>query len=179
MVTAGTGFGSVWNKGSWHWENRNYTEFAKDWLSKHWVAISFPAADAQIEVYEIKELKGSANVTIRKQKQIFMFEFEGELYWRAKSTKPGDEWKDLKCQGKISLYEFNHEDDEINAEVVCEQPGKWEDGVKQAVRKQLPAELHKVAQKLLTAMKEKDADDLKIEQAKAQAKAAEEGYKEA
>lgn len=43
----------------------------------------------------------------------------------------------------------------------------------------MPVELHRVAQKLLIAMKEKDADDLKIEQAKAQAKAAEEGAKEA
>jgi hypothetical protein len=37
------------------------------------------------------------------------------LYWRAKATK--DEWKDLKCQGKIRLFEFDHEDDEINVEI--------------------------------------------------------------
>jgi len=40
-------------------------------------------ADATIEVYEVKELTGSASVTIRKQKQTPMFEFEGEVYWRA------------------------------------------------------------------------------------------------
>jgi len=151
-VQANTGFGSVWNKGSWHWENRNYTDFGKDFLSKNWVAISLNANDAQIEVYEVKELKGSANVTIRKQKQIFMFEFEGELYWRAKSTKAGDEWKDQKCQGKVKLYEFNHEDEEINVEVTCEQPGSWEDGVRNAIRKQLANELHRVAMKLIPAM---------------------------
>ena len=87
MVTATQGFGSVWNKGSWHWENRNYTDFAKGFLSTKWVDISLNANDAQIEVYEIKELKGSASVTIRKGKQIFLWEFEGELYWRAKGTK--------------------------------------------------------------------------------------------
>lgn len=68
MVTANTGFGSVWNKGSWHWENRNYTEFAKDWLSKNWCAIRLPVADAIIEIYEVKEVEGNANVSIRKQK---------------------------------------------------------------------------------------------------------------
>jgi activator of HSP90 ATPase len=94
MVSANTGVGSVWNKGSWHWEERNYTEFAKEFLSREWCNISINANDAQIVVYEVKELKGSANVTIRKQKQIFMFEFEGELYWKATGTKMGDEWKD-------------------------------------------------------------------------------------
>jgi activator of HSP90 ATPase len=94
MVSANTGVGSVWNKGSWHWEERNYTEFAKEFLSREWCNISINANDAQIVVYEVKELKGTANVTIRKQKQIFMFEFEGELYWKATGTKQGDEWKD-------------------------------------------------------------------------------------
>ena len=64
-----------------------------------------------------------------------MFEFEGELYWKAANTKAGEEWKAQSCKGKIKLHEFNHEDDEINVEVTCEQPGAWEDGVKQAVRK--------------------------------------------
>ena len=68
-------------------------------------------ADAEVMVYEVKTLTGSASVTIRKQKQIFMFEFEGELYWKAKSTKPGDER--TVCQGKLKLFEFNQEDDEL------------------------------------------------------------------
>lgn len=143
------GFGSVWNKGSWHWENRNYTEFGKEWLTKQWVQVCINQSDAKIEVYEIKELKGSANVSIRKGKQIFMYEFEGELYWRAKNTKVGDEWKEQTCKGKLKFFEFNHEDDEINVEVTCEQPGVWEDGVKSAVRKVLPVELFRASQKLL------------------------------
>lgn len=63
--------------------------------------------------------------------------------------------------------------------MTCEQPGKWEDGVKNAIRKQLAEELHRVAMKLIPAMKEKDADDAKIAEAKAQEKAAEENYKAA
>lgn len=43
------------------------------------------------------------------------------------------------------MHEFTHEDDEINVEVTCEQPGSWEDGVRQAVRKQVTVELHKVS----------------------------------
>jgi len=37
MVQAqATGVGSIWNKGNWHWEEKNYTEFAKEWLSQQW-----------------------------------------------------------------------------------------------------------------------------------------------
>ena len=32
MVESSQGVGSIWNKNSWHWEERNYTELAKKWL---------------------------------------------------------------------------------------------------------------------------------------------------
>ena len=79
-----SGVGSIWNKGNWHWEERNYNDFAKQWLSEQFCKIvSEGPADAKIEIYEVKTLTGTASVTIRKQKQIFMFEFEGELYFKA------------------------------------------------------------------------------------------------
>ena len=69
VETTKTGVGSIWNKGGWHWEERNYTDFAKDYLTKQWCSISKQTnKDALIEIYEVKELKGSASVTIRKQK---------------------------------------------------------------------------------------------------------------
>lgn len=77
------------------------------------------------------------------------------------------------------MFEFNQEDDEINVEITCESVGAWVDGVKSAVRKQIPEQLLKVAMKLVPAMKLKDADEAKLAQAKAEAKAAEEGFKEA
>lgn len=43
------------------------------------------------------------------------------------------------------MHEFTHEDDEINVEVTCEQPGAWEDGVRQAVKKHVSTELLKVS----------------------------------
>ena len=67
MVQA-AGVGSIWNKGNWHWEEKNYTEFAKEYLRVKWCEIKVTAAEAKIEIYEVKELTGSASVTIRKQK---------------------------------------------------------------------------------------------------------------
>ena len=74
------GVGSIWNKGNWHWEERNYNEFAKEFLKKEWCTISCTQDDFKIDLYEVKEMKGTASVTIRKQKQIFMFEYEAEIY---------------------------------------------------------------------------------------------------
>jgi len=62
------GVGSIWNKGNWHWEERNYSDFAKEWLAKEFCTIEATTPLAKIQIYEVKELKGSASVTIRKQK---------------------------------------------------------------------------------------------------------------
>ena len=77
------GVGSIWNKGNWHWEDRNYNAFAKEWLTKTWCSVEETTPDAKIQLYEVKSMNGTASVTIRKQKQIFMFEFEAEIYWKA------------------------------------------------------------------------------------------------
>lgn len=90
-------------------------------------------ADADIEIYEVKEITGSASVTIRKQKQTPMFEFEGELYWRAKCTKEID--TSSTCQGKVKMHEFNQEDDELQVDVTCgSRDNNWADNVCRAVQ---------------------------------------------
>ena len=40
QIEASQGCGSIWNKNSWHWEERNYTEVAKKWLSENLTKIS-------------------------------------------------------------------------------------------------------------------------------------------
>lgn len=132
MVEARAGVGSIWNKGNWHWEEKNYTEFAKTYLTQKWCSIKVKAANADIEVYEVKEMTGSASVTIRKQKQTPMFEFEGELYWRAKTTAVED--NRTSCQGKIKFHEFNQEDDELQTDVTCGTETFWADQVRRAVQ---------------------------------------------
>ena len=134
MVQAKTsGVGSIWNKGGWHWEEKNYTDFAKDYLKQKWCQIKVNLADADIEIYELKEISGSASVTIRKQKQTPMFEFEGELYWRAKCNKENDTHS--TCQGKVKMHEFNQEDDELQVDVTCgSRDNNWADNVCRAVQ---------------------------------------------
>jgi len=127
--------GSIWNKGNWHWEEKQYNDWAKQYLTQTWCNIKVNKGEACIEVYEVKELTGTASVTIRKQKQTPMFEFEGEVYWRAKSTRVGDDRS--SCQGKIKVHEFNQEDDELQTDVTCGTDTEWANNVRRIVQNEV------------------------------------------
>jgi len=68
MVESSTGVGSIWNKNSWHWEERNYTDLAKKWLQEILVRIEVENKEQQVRVrlYEVKSIDGNASITIRK-----------------------------------------------------------------------------------------------------------------
>jgi activator of HSP90 ATPase len=68
MVESSTGVGSIWNKNSWHWEERNYTDLAKKWLQENLVRIEVENKEQQVRVrlYELKSIDGNASITIRK-----------------------------------------------------------------------------------------------------------------
>ena len=68
MVESSTGVGSIWNKNSWHWEERNYTDLAKKWLQENLVRIEVENKEQQVRIrlYEVKSINGNASITIRK-----------------------------------------------------------------------------------------------------------------
>ena len=68
MVESSTGVGSIWNKNSWNWEERNYTDLAKKWLQENLVRIEVENKEQQVRVrlYELKSIDGNASITIRK-----------------------------------------------------------------------------------------------------------------
>jgi activator of HSP90 ATPase len=103
MVESSTGVGSMWNKGSWHWEERNYTVLAKKILSERIVKIAIESEDLRIKLYEMKSIEGSASITIRKSKQIFLFDFTIEIYFDA--YREGA--KEDNIMGRVILHEFN------------------------------------------------------------------------
>ena len=65
------GVGSIWNKNSWNWEEKNYTEKAKQFLTDNLLNIKvegFTPRASEIINSKVSEIKGSAVITIRKKK---------------------------------------------------------------------------------------------------------------
>lgn len=58
---------------------------------------------AKIRLYEIKSIEGSASITIRKQKQIFLFDFKLDIYFDAVHLSEPD----TKAMGRVTVDEFN------------------------------------------------------------------------
>lgn len=114
------GYGSIWNKNSWHWEERNYSDFAKKFLQDNLIKIEVVSQEnppAKIRLYEVKSIEGSASISIRKQKQIFLYEFKLDIYFEANHLTDTE----TKALGRVTVDEFNQDDDEINVDVVCEK----------------------------------------------------------
>jgi activator of HSP90 ATPase len=60
------GFGSIWNNNSWFYEEKNFTKFAKDWLTSEICKLSVTKDYILVKFYEMKSIEGDASVTIRK-----------------------------------------------------------------------------------------------------------------
>jgi len=105
------GVGSIWNVNSWHWENKNYTEVAKDMLTKK-LTNYFWSRDGINFVFEkVDKLKGEAQINIRKGKQILCYEFEMEIEWSAENEVDS-------AEGTFKIVELNEtdfDDIEINS----------------------------------------------------------------
>lgn len=55
--TAGTG--SLWNANSWHWEEKQYTEWATEWLHAKLSGIKLAAPGFMITVPSVESISGS------------------------------------------------------------------------------------------------------------------------
>jgi hypothetical protein len=73
-------------------------------------------------------------VTIRKQKQLFNYEFECELSFKANHIADSR----TGLIGLIKVHEFNQEDDEISFEINCVEPGEWADRVRKVIKSKFP-----------------------------------------
>lgn len=81
-----SGFGSIWNNNSWFYEEKNFTKFAKEYLTTEVCKLELVKNDIKVRLYEVKTIEGEASVTIRKQKQIFLYDFELEIYFDAEDV---------------------------------------------------------------------------------------------
>lgn len=152
------GVGSIWNNNNWFYEEKNYKKFAHKYLTEEISKLVVTHNDITVKMYEMKEISGEASVTIRKQKQIFLFDIEGEIYFEAfKVSDPS-----IQCKGKVKFHEVNQDDDELCLEITQEKPTDFVADVKRVINNQGNEALLKCIMTLSKAMKEKDSDDIKV-----------------
>ena len=113
-----------------------------------------------MRIYEIKEIEGAASITIRKQKQIFLYDFEFEVYFEAKNVND----ESIDCKGTIKFHEFNQDDDELVSDITCEQRSDFITQVKKIINNELNEMTMKAIHSLSKAMSENNTDEMKIKQ---------------
>ena len=62
------GVGSIWNNNNWFYEEKNFSKFAKQYLTEQICKLQITKNDILVRLYEIKTIEGEASITIRKQK---------------------------------------------------------------------------------------------------------------
>lgn len=76
------GTGSVWNNNSYHWEQKSVDKWADETLKSCLSLFQFKHEKAVLRVTEVKDLKGEASVSIRKQKKIVTYDYSVKLVWQ-------------------------------------------------------------------------------------------------
>jgi len=69
------GTGSVWNTGSYHWEEKSVGVWANDTLRATISSFKHTMNDATLSISEIVKLDGEASMCIRKGKKIISFDY--------------------------------------------------------------------------------------------------------
>lgn len=94
--------GSVWNKNSWHWEEKNYNKWGESYIENKLKQVRIQK-DAFIIYLERINIKGSTSVSIRKGKQIASFEYVITFNWIASKEDTKKEWK-----GDVEINDFSN-----------------------------------------------------------------------
>ncbi|SCL98147.1 activator of Hsp90 ATPase, putative [Plasmodium chabaudi chabaudi] len=116
--------GSIWNKNSWHWEEKNYNKWGESYIKSKLIHLKIEDEDLSI-YFDTINITGNASVSIRKGKQISSFEFVIKFKWNCLRKKEninsfgGDvEILDFSnCSLEDNDYEINVEANESNADM--------------------------------------------------------------
>jgi len=106
--------GSIWNAGSWHWEEKNCIDVARPQV--HNALTSCAGAHlnyvkeinmASIVLKEIK-ISGEASISVRKGKPICLYALTATFNWETRDEYGGP----MAAKGSGSIAEFSRDDDD-------------------------------------------------------------------
>ncbi|PHJ20743.1 activator of hsp90 [Cystoisospora suis] len=119
------GTGSSWNAGSWHWEEKSYTRWSREYLESNLQGLSLlpsyssaPASSAvpgkgdgvhtAVIILPTPRVTGEASVSIRKGKMIRAIDLN--IAMQFSSSLSNEAWKKKRCcRGEIALSEVSVE----------------------------------------------------------------------
>ena len=113
--------GSIWNKNSWHWEEKDYNKVAHAMIKEQLESLELvsPSGD-RIKINAV-EPKGFCSISVRKGKKVILFEFVINANFECGSTR-----------GTLKIPEFSN--DELDPVVRVEMQNE-NDSVKEFMRK--------------------------------------------
>ena len=120
-------------------------------------------------------MEGSASISIRKQKQIFLFDYKLDIYFDAVHLNEPE----TKAMGRVTVDEFNQDDEDIDVDVVCEKKEEFVTQVKHILRTKVKQQILRVVNELKAEMKKIDANEEKIRRDQAEREQALKSYQEA
>ena len=121
LRTGDVATGSVWNKSSWHWEEKDYNKVAQAVLKDALESVVLRLGNqSQLKVFDVAPT-GFASISVRKGKKVVVFEFAISMRF----SGPG-------AEGTISIPEFSN--DELDP-VLRVHVTSGDDSVKEYIRK--------------------------------------------
>ncbi|EUD65704.1 hypothetical protein C922_03952 [Plasmodium inui San Antonio 1] len=113
--------GSVWNRNSWHWEEKNYNKWGESYIKNKLSDLKIEKEGLSV-YFDRVDISGNASVSIRKGKQINSFEYVIKFDWVFSKTGEDKEYPG----GTAEILDFSNcsvEDNDyaINVELIGDQ----------------------------------------------------------
>lgn len=99
LKTGEASTGSVWNKNSWHWEEKDYNKASQQKLKEVLESVVLPSASGEEIKLKSVEPSGFASISVRKGKKVVVFEFAISMQYECGAAK-----------GLIKIPEFSNDE---------------------------------------------------------------------
>lgn len=83
------GQGSVWNTGSYFWEEKSVGKWAEERIKEVLGGFTNQVAGGEFRVTAVDKLQGEASISIRKGKKIVSYDFNSVMKWEL-TLRDGD-----------------------------------------------------------------------------------------
>ncbi|CRG95290.1 activator of Hsp90 ATPase, putative [Plasmodium gallinaceum] len=158
--------GSVWNRNSWHWEEKNYNKWGESYIKSKLINLKIEKDNLTIYFDNI-DISGNTCVSIRKGKQISSFEYIIKFRWLSSMKTDSKEHSGnieildfSNCSLEDNDYEINIEKDSDN-----EKSRKIYDILKKEGKQKIKDTLKNFPEDLLKHDKNESSKELMIKQA--------------